>query len=172
MTSLKKGRGRVEVILLLSALAACSPDRTSRPPVSDTESTPAAAAEPTPRPEPGGASSSRQPSPPEPTAVTRALPPAQEAHSPGGKIVPPKVLHRIMPDLQWLGDRRVAGTPIVEALVGADGRVKDVRVVRGVNSKIDTEIVEALKKWRFQPATLEGKPVSAHFTVTVSIDLQ
>jgi hypothetical protein len=48
-----------------------------------------------------------------------------------------------MPDFTWIGDRRVGGTPIVEAVVGADGRVKDVRVVRGVDSKIDTAIVEA-----------------------------
>jgi TonB family protein len=51
------------------------------------------------------------------------------------------------------------GKVIMHALVGADGRVKDVRVIRGVEGLDDLAIASA-RKWIFRPATAQGKPVA------------
>ena len=52
------------------------------------------------------------------------------------------------------------GTVMLEVTVGADGEVEDVKVLRDVPS-LTVEAQRAAKKWRFRPATLNGKPVRA-----------
>ncbi len=51
--------------------------------------------------------------------------------------------------------------------VGADGRVHEVNVVQGVPGET-TRIISTVQTWRFKPATENGTPVSAPFTVDLS----
>jgi TonB family protein len=41
---------------------------------------------------------------------------------------------------------------MLSALVGADGRVKDVRVIRGLGSGLDENAMQAVRNWQFLPA--------------------
>jgi protein TonB len=52
----------------------------------------------------------------------------------------------------------VEGTVVVQFLVTAQGTVSDVRVVSG-DSRLSGAVVEAVKRWRFQPGTFQGRPV-------------
>lgn len=44
-------------------------------------------------------------------------------------------------------------------IVNTDGSVQDVRLLRGQHPEFDALIVEAIREWRFRPATRKGKKV-------------
>jgi protein TonB len=52
----------------------------------------------------------------------------------------------------------VEGTVVVQFLVTAQGTIGEVRVVSG-DSRLSSAVVEAVKRWRFQPGTFQGRPV-------------
>jgi TonB family protein len=67
-----------------------------------------------------------------------------------------KVKSRVMPDYPSLAKQmRVTGKVKIETTIAADGRVSNTKVVGGspllVNSALD-----AVKKWRFEPAAKES----------------
>ena len=56
----------------------------------------------------------------------------------------------------------------VEVLVSAEGVPKDVHVRRGLGFGLDEKATEAVKHYRFFPATSKGKPIEARREVMVS----
>ena len=56
-------------------------------------------------------------------------------------------------------------------IVGADGRVHNVRVYRALGHGLDEKAIEAVEQWQFEPATTEGKPVAVQISVEVSFHL-
>ena len=55
--------------------------------------------------------------------------------------------------------QNVAGTVTLYAVIHADGRIGGVRVLRGIDDRLDRYASEALAQWQFQPATRNGDPV-------------
>lgn len=69
---------------------------------------------------------------------------------------------------------RVAGMQgmvILEAVIGRDGLVRDVRVLRGVNPLFDRAASEAVLKWRYRPALVGTRAVAVYLTVTVNFQI-
>jgi protein TonB len=60
----------------------------------------------------------------------------------------------------------------VRIVIGADGRVKQVEKLKATSDAFfrATE-QQALRHWRYKPATLDGKPVESRTTVTVRFRL-
>jgi len=63
------------------------------------------------------------------------------------------------------------GTVILEALIGQDGSVHDVKVLRGLGMGLTESAVTAVKKRRYKPGMLQGQPVEFALTVTVQFKL-
>jgi protein TonB len=61
----------------------------------------------------------------------------------------------------------VAGTVILYAIIRADGSVASVRVLRGVDDRIDRLAREAVAQWQFQPAMKNGSPVAVEATFQI-----
>jgi periplasmic protein TonB len=55
---------------------------------------------------------------------------------------------------------KMQGTVELEAVIAEDGSVEDVRILSG-NPVLTKAAAQALKKWKFTPATEDGKPVKA-----------
>ena len=55
---------------------------------------------------------------------------------------------------------KISGDVHVEATVAADGSVEDVRVVSG-NPILTKPSADAVKRWRFKPFEVNGKPARA-----------
>jgi TonB family protein len=53
--------------------------------------------------------------------------------------------------------------------VGADGRVKSVRLKQGIPGHTPA-LIAAVQSWRFKPASENGVPVSAPFSVDISFN--
>ena len=55
--------------------------------------------------------------------------------------------------------------------VEPDGRTSHIRVLKSVGKDLDEKAINAVKAWRFKPATLDGKPVTVQIAVQVSFHL-
>ena len=80
----------------------------------------------------------------------------------GGDVKPPRVVKRIRPQFP-------AGTRllIVEVIVGADGRIKDIQFLTGGSAEVQRLAREALAQWELEPGTLNGKPVPVIWNITL-----
>ena len=55
----------------------------------------------------------------------------------------------------------LAGDQSLDVHVGADGRVTEVRLKQSSGSTLlDRTAIDTVKKWRFKPATVDGRPVA------------
>ena len=61
---------------------------------------------------------------------------------------------------------------LLEIVVGADGGVSDVRVLRRLGGGLDRRAVEAVRQWRFSPARRFGTPVAVIVEVAVEFTLR
>jgi TonB family protein len=98
--------------------------------------------------------------------------PRPEAVRPGGVIKYPAKVHHVPPVYPRIAqEAKVSGMVILEAIIGTDGRVQDVRIVRS-KALLDQAAIDAVKQWRFTPTLLNGGPVPVILTVTVNFQLQ
>jgi iron complex outermembrane recepter protein len=83
------------------------------------------------------------------------------------EVVPPKPL--VQPAPAWPNNRRYAHDVVVPVAltVAADGTVSDVQVEASVGADFDSLAVDVAKRWTFQPASSEGKPVPAKIRAIV-----
>jgi len=86
----------------------------------------------------------------------------------GGGVSGPAVVYRIEPE--YSEDARKArqqGTVVLQALIRRDGSVDVVHVVRSIGFGLDQNAIDALKQWRFRPATRNGQAID--FTLNVEV---
>jgi len=67
---------------------------------------------------------------------------------------------------EFAREAQIQGKVVLHVLVGKDGRVKSVKVIRGVTGLNDVA-VEAVKKWVFKPALTNNKPVAVWVEIPV-----
>ena len=66
----------------------------------------------------------------------------------------------------------IEGTVIVRALVGKDGRVKDVILGKGVNAVLDEKALEAARGYVFKPAIQNKNPVAVWVAIPFHFSLR
>jgi TonB family protein len=66
---------------------------------------------------------------------------------------------------------KVQGTVMLTVVFGADGRIRDIRTIHGLPYGLTETSVEAAQKIRFQPAIVNGKPVSVRATLEYNFAL-
>ena len=67
-------------------------------------------------------------------------------------------------------DAKVQGMVVVQALVGRDGSVKDVRMQKSI-PPLDAAAMACVRQWKFKPATAKGEPVAVWVTIPVRFAL-
>jgi TonB family protein len=84
------------------------------------------------------------------------------------RVVPAKLLHSMPAQYPAMARQlHVEGAVVLDLSVDASGAVKDVKVVSGP-PLLRPAAMDAVRRWRYQPATLGDKPVSS--TETVKVD--
>jgi protein TonB len=53
----------------------------------------------------------------------------------------------------------VRGVVLAEWLVGKDGSVMEVTIVKSPDHRLSALVMQTVLNWRFKPATRDGKPV-------------
>jgi periplasmic protein TonB len=66
---------------------------------------------------------------------------------------------------------KVQGIVQLLIVVGKDGRTYDIRVAQSLGMGLDEQAIEAVRKWRFRPATLNGQPVATRVAIQVDFHL-
>lgn len=66
---------------------------------------------------------------------------------------------------------RLQGAVVLEATIAADGSVGNVTVERGVTPLLDLAAVEAVSRWRYRPARVDGSTVAVILRVTITFRL-
>ena len=100
-----------------------------------------------------------------------APPPPQQAVRVGGQIKEPKKLKDVKPVYPQIATQaRVQGVVILECTISPQGKVTDVKVLRGI-PLLDQAAMEAVRQWVYTPTLLNGVPVPVIMTVTVNFKL-
>ena len=90
----------------------------------------------------------------------------------GGAIARPERVHYVAPIYPAIARAAgIEGTVILEAVIGTDGSVRELRVLRPVPFLSDAAL-EAVRQWLFTPTRLNGEPVPVVMTVTVTFTLR
>ena len=91
----------------------------------------------------------------------------------GGELTAPVALTKVdpayPPDL--IRDR-IEGTVTIYAVIHSDGTVGELRVLRGIDERLDSNAVIALSHWRFRPGTKNGAPVELEAVVQIPFVLR
>jgi TonB family protein len=68
---------------------------------------------------------------------------------------------------------KIQGDVMLEAIVGADGKVARVRVTKSLNapSGLDQSAMDAAKAWLFKQGMLDGKPVPVIVQLVLNFSL-
>jgi periplasmic protein TonB len=66
---------------------------------------------------------------------------------------------------------KMQGVVQLLVVVGKDGRTYDIRVAESLGMGLDEQAIEAVRKWRFRPATLNGQPVATQVAIQVDFHL-
>ena len=59
----------------------------------------------------------------------------------------------------------------VETLIGVDGVARPVCIVQRLDSDLEAESFATVRRWRFVPALLRGKPVPVVATIGLTVDI-
>lgn len=95
-----------------------------------------------------------------------------EVYEPGPNVKAPKLIHYVEPEFSADSKEAfVEGVVKVSTVVAIDGTVAACQVLRGLNAEEDRTAVKAVKLWRFQPGTRDGKPVNVRVTVEIEFHL-
>ena len=90
----------------------------------------------------------------------------------GGGVLAPKLVFD--PEPEYSEEARKAkyqGTCVLSVIVGPDGLAHDIKVTNTLGLGLDEKAIEAVRKWRFEPAMKDGKPVNVLISVQVNFRL-
>jgi protein TonB len=91
----------------------------------------------------------------------------------GGNIKPPMKLTDVRPRYAAnLQSENISGVVELDARIGPDGDVADVRVVQSAHPDLEGAAIEAVRQWQFTPTLLNCEAVDVHMKVHVSFRLE
>ena len=86
----------------------------------------------------------------------------------GGQIQQAQILHRKDPGIPRLAkDSGAKGAVEMLATVGADGRVKSVKILKG-HPLLQRAASDAVMQWVYSPAILNGTPIESQAQIVLN----
>ncbi len=100
-------------------------------------------------------------------------PPEGPPYRVGGDVTRPKKVSGPPPVYTEVARKaRVQGVVIIETLIDEHGDVTNTRVIKGLPMGLEEAAVEAVRAWKFEPATLGGRPVPVYYVLTVNFTVE
>ena len=90
----------------------------------------------------------------------------------GGGVSAPRAIYA--PDPEYSDEARRAkfqGEVVLWAIVGPDGKPRDLRVARSLGMGLDQKAIEAVRQWKFAPAMKDDQPVAVQVNIEVDFRL-
>jgi len=88
------------------------------------------------------------------------------------KATPPKPIYTPNPEYTVAARRdRIQGIVVVKLNLDIDGVPHDMKIARTLRQDLDEKAIEAVSKWRFNPAMKDGQPIAVPLKVEVVFNL-
>jgi TonB family protein len=133
-------------------------------------------------------SASAAPTTPTPDQAAPAKPPCRNPDASGNYhvgcgVTPPRAIYQPAPNFsEEAKKQKIGGFTLLSLTVDAEGHPVDIHVVRSSADRIDKvhravalsldqAAIDAVKKYRFEPATYQGKPVPVELYVEVNFEI-
>jgi protein TonB len=108
---------------------------------------------------------------PQPPPAQRSKPAQPQRIRVGGIVSAARLIYQPKPEYPQLARMaRTEGAVELEAIIGKDGTIEELRVLRG-NPLLVHAALEAVRQWRYQPTLLNGEPVEVVTEITVNFKL-
>lgn len=105
--------------------------------------------------------------------VSAPLPPFAQFHEPvflTEDTARGMLVHRVDPVYPHeAAAQKLQGPVVLEATIGRDGRVEDLKIVRGY-FVLSRAAIAAVKQWRFQPYVINGRAAQTQTTITITFN--
>lgn len=87
-------------------------------------------------------------------------------------VIAPVVLHREPPRYTAAAlDAHLNGTVAFDFILSREGQLRSPALTWSADPGLDFAALEAIRRWRFQPAEFAGKPVAVLYSVTVQFQI-
>jgi TonB family protein len=87
-------------------------------------------------------------------------------------VTAPVAIRQDMPRLTPIMKLQARERGVVEIVIDEQGRVTFVTVRESVHPMFDAELITMGREWRYQPATLQGKPVRYRKMIQINVTRQ
>jgi TonB family protein len=67
---------------------------------------------------------------------------------------------------------KLHGAVLFSLVIDRDGKVRNIRIVRGIGFGLDEAAYDAIKRWKFKPSTLEGQPIAVTANTEVNFRIR
>jgi len=85
----------------------------------------------------------------------------------GGNVKEPRLLSRVMPEYPLVAkEAGIQGDVLIKTTIDAKGNVVNVQIVSGPQM-LRGPALAALRRWKYEPSTLNGQPISVQMLVTI-----
>ena len=95
-----------------------------------------------------------------------------DSYTVGNGVSMPRPIYA--PEPEFSDEARIAkfqGEVTLLVTIGADGRARNLTVVRSLGMGLDEKAKEAVRTWRFDPARKDGRPVAVQMNIIVNFHL-
>lgn len=84
----------------------------------------------------------------------------------------PKIIHKVEPKYtKQAREEKIEGTVELSIIISAAGMPQRFTVTKTLDPGLDKNAIEAVRHWRFKPATKDGKPVATYATIQMTFHL-
>ncbi len=91
----------------------------------------------------------------------------------GPSVTAPRALYAPEPSYSKSArQQNIEGTVKLSAIIGVDGQAHVIKVVKSLEQSLDANAVEAVKTWKFAPATKDGYPVAVSLNLEIDFKLR
>jgi TonB family protein len=88
----------------------------------------------------------------------------------GGNVSMARLISQTKPFYPADVEAGLTGTVVLSAIIGKDGMIQNLKVVRSPDDRLARAVVEAVKQWRYEPTRLNGEPIEVITEIAVTFD--
>lgn len=87
-------------------------------------------------------------------------------------VKPPQPIYTPEPEFsEFAKTAGIQGVCVLSAIIGVDGRTHDIHIVRPLGAGLDERAIDAVRNWKFKPATMGGQPVPMQLGLEIAFNL-